>query len=56
MDATAFFSYVCRRRDGMKMERQKEYRQEQQQADQADRLEDPGSGERCSHNALNMKL
>jgi hypothetical protein len=56
VDATAFFAYVRRRREGMKMERQEKYRQEQQQADQAETLGGIGYGKKCGHKTLSIKL
>ena len=49
VDATAFFAYVRRRRDGMKMKRQEEYRQEQEQGDQAEAPGGVGYGKKCWH-------
>jgi hypothetical protein len=56
MDASAFFSNVGGCRDGMKMERQEKYRQEQQQANQTYMPGSAGSWRNCRHQALNMKL
>lgn len=56
MDATTFLGNLGRCRSGMKMERQKKYRKEQQQTNAAAIFGSTGSGGKHSHEALNTQV
>jgi hypothetical protein len=56
MGAATFFGNLNRRCDGMKMEWQEKYREQQQQADSAETPGGADSGAIRSHEALNTQV